>query len=255
MIFETHAHYDDEQFDADRNELLSSLADGGVGLVVNPSVTAENAKKVLAMAEKYPFFYAAVGVHPENCANYDENELAALRELAQHPKCVAIGEIGLDYYWEENPPREFQQRVFREQMALARELHLPVIVHDREAHADSLTIVKEFPEVKGVFHCYSGSAEMVREVMDVGFYVSFAGPLTFKNAVNLKEACKVVPADRILVETDCPYLSPEPVRGKRNEPHHVLHTAKVAADLRGEDFEAFVNRANQNARALFGFKR
>lgn len=254
MIFETHAHYDDEQFDADRDELLSSLADGGVGLVVNPSVTAENAKKVLAMAEQYPFFYAAVGVHPENCANYDENELAALRELAQHPKCVAIGEIGLDYYWEENPPREFQQRVFREQMALARELHLPVIVHDREAHADSLTIVKEFPEVKGVFHCYSGSAEMAKELLKLGWMISFTGVVTYKNARKTVETAEVVPLDRLMIETDAPYMSPVPRRGTRNDSRNLIYIAEKLAEIKGISTEEMIRITEENAKRFFGIK-
>ena len=254
MIFETHAHYDDEQFDADRDELLSSLADGGVGLVVNPSVTAENAKKVLAMAEQYSFFYAAVGVHPENCANYDENELAALRELAQHPKCVAIGEIGLDYYWEENPPREFQQRVFREQMALACELHLPVIVHDREAHADSLTIVKEFPEVKGVFHCYSGSAEMAKELLKLGWMISFTGVVTYKNARKTVEAAEVVPLDRLMIETDAPYMSPVPRRGTRNDSRNLIYIAEKLAEIKGISTEEMIRITEENAKRFFGIK-
>lgn len=252
MIFETHAHYDDEQFDADRDELLSSLAQGGVGLVVNPSVTAENAKKVLAMAEKYPFFYAAVGVHPENCAHYDEKELAALRELAKHPRCVAIGEIGLDYYWEENPPREFQQRVFREQMALAQELCLPVIVHDREAHADSLSIVKEFPEVKGVFHCYSGSAEMAKELLKRGWMISFTGVVTYKNARKTVEAAEVIPLDRLMIETDAPYMSPVPKRGTRNDSRNLIYIAEKLAEIKGISTEELIRITEENAKRFFG---
>ena len=254
MLFETHAHYDDEQFDADRGELLSSLAEGGVGLVVNPSVTAENAKKVLAMAEKYPFFFAAVGVHPENCAHYDEGELAQLHELAQHPKCVAIGEIGLDYYWEENPPREFQQRVFREQMALARELHLPVIVHDREAHADSLAVVKEFPEVKGVFHCYSGSAEIAKELLKLGWMISFTGVVTYKNARKTVEAAEVVPLDRLMIETDAPYMSPVPKRGTRNDSRNLIYIAEKLAEIKGVSTEELIRITEENAKHFFSIK-
>lgn len=254
MIFETHAHYDDEQFDVDRDELLSSLAEGGVGLVVNPSVTVENAKKVLAMAEQYPFFYAAVGVHPENCARYDENELAMLRELAQHPKCVAIGEIGLDYYWEENPPREFQQRVFREQMELAQELNLPVIVHDREAHADSLAIVKEFPEVKGVFHCYSGSAEMAKELLKLGWMISFTGVVTYKNARKTVEAAEVVPLDRLMIETDAPYMSPVPKRGTRNDSRNLIYIAEKLAEIKGVSTEEMIRITEENAKHFFSIK-
>ena len=252
MLFDTHAHYDDDQFDEDRAEVLRSLAEHGVGLVVNPSVTAENAKTVLAMAEEYPFLYAAVGVHPENCAHYDEEELARLKELAKHPKCVAIGEIGLDYYWEENPPREFQQRVFREQMALARELKLPVIVHDREAHADSLSIVKEFPEVKGVFHCFSGSAEMARELLALGWMISFTGVVTYKNARKAVEAAAVIPLDRLMLETDSPYMSPVPCRGKRNDSRHLIHIAEKLAEIKGVSAEELIRITTENGRRFFG---
>lgn len=252
MLFDTHAHYDDDQFDPDRGEVLRSLAENGVGLVVNPSVTAENAVRVLAMAEEYPFLYAAVGVHPENCAHYDEAELAKLRELAGHPKCVAIGEIGLDYYWEENPPREFQQRVFREQMALARDLHLPVIVHDREAHADSLAIIKEFPEVKGVFHCFSGSAEMARELIGLGWMVSFTGVVTYKNARKSVEAAAEVPLDRLMLETDSPYMSPVPCRGKRNDSRHLVHIAAKLAEIKGVSEEELIRITTENGKRFFG---
>ncbi len=252
MLFDTHAHYDDDQFDEDRAEVLRSLAEHGVGLVVNPSVTAENAKTVLAMAEEYPFLYAAVGVHPENCAHYDEEELARLKELAKHPKCVAIGEIGLDYYWEENPPREFQQRVFREQMALARELKLPVIVHDREAHADSLSIVKEFPEVKGVFHCFSGSAEMAKELLALGWMISFTGVVTYKNARKAVEAAAVIPLDRLMLETDSPYMSPVPCRGRRNDSRHLVHIAEKLAEIKGVSAEELIRITTENGRRFFG---
>ena len=254
MLFDTHAHYDDEQFDPDRDELLRSLADGGVGLVVNPAVTAENAQRVLAMAEQYPFMHAAVGVHPENCAHYDENELAMLRTLAKHPKCVAIGEIGLDYYWEENPPREFQQRVFREQMELARELGLPVIVHDREAHADSMAIVKEFPEVKGVFHCYSGSAEMAKELLKLGWMISFTGVVTYKNARKTVEAAEVVPLDRLMIETDAPYMSPVPKRGTRNDSRNTLFIAEKLAEIKGVSTEELIRITEENGKRFFGIR-
>ncbi|MGM9662008.1 MAG: TatD family hydrolase [Oscillospiraceae bacterium] len=254
MLFDTHAHYDDEQFDPDREELLSSLADAGVGLVVNPSVTAENAKAVLALAERHDFLYAAVGVHPENCAGYDETALAAVRALAAHPKCVAIGEIGLDYYWEENPPREFQQRVFREQMALARELALPVIVHDREAHADSLAIVREFPEVRGVFHCFSGSAEMAKELLRLGWMLSFTGVVTYKNARRALEAAAVVPLDRLMLETDSPYMAPVPRRGTRNDSRNLPFIAEKLAECKGVSLEELVRVTEENGRRFFGIR-
>ena len=169
LIFDTHAHYDDEAFDADREELLASMPENGVGLIVDPGCDLESSRRAVEIAEKYPHVYAAVGWHPENCAPYTSESLDTLRQWAKSPKVVAIGEIGLDYYWEQNPPREWQQEVFRAQLALAQELSLPVIVHDRDAHADSLTIVKEFPDVRGVFHCYSGSAEIAQELLKLGW--------------------------------------------------------------------------------------
>ncbi len=188
LIFDTHAHYDDEQFDQDRDPLLASLPASGVGLVVDPGCDIASSRAALALAERYPHVYAAVGYHPENCAPFVPEDIDTLRELAKHPKVVAIGGIGLDYYWAENPPREFQQDVFRRQMALAEELGLPVIVHDRDAHADSLAVVREFPNVHGVFHCFSGSVETARELWALGWYVGFDGPLT---CVRLRESLRV----------------------------------------------------------------
>jgi len=181
MYFDTHAHYDSKQFDGDRDAVLSGLAARGVELAVDPGCDPASSRKAIAIAEAYPFVYAAVGWHPEDCGPYGEGGLDEIRALAAHPKVVAIGEIGLDYYWKENP-RELQQKVFRDQLALARELDLPVIVHDREAHGDSLAIVKEFPEVRGVFHCFSGSVEMAEELVRLGWMISFTGVLTYKNA-------------------------------------------------------------------------
>lgn len=182
LIFDTHAHYDDEAFDADRETLLASMPEHGVGLILDPGCDLGSSRRAVELARTYPHVYAAVGWHPENCAPYTEDSLDALRAWAREPKVVAIGEIGLDYYWEQNPPRELQQRVLRDQLALAQELDLPVIVHDREAHADSLAIVQEFPAVRGVFHCFSGSVEMARELLKRGWYLGFDGPVTYKNA-------------------------------------------------------------------------
>lgn len=252
MLFDTHAHYDDEQFEPDRDGVLRALAGAGVGLVVNPSVTAENAARVLALAERYPFLYAAVGVHPENCGHYDEAELARIRTLAAHPKCVAIGEIGLDYYWEENPPRELQQRVFRDQLALAEELFLPVIVHDREAHADSLAIVREFPRVRGVFHCFSGSAELARELLALGWMISFTGVVTYKNARRAVEAAEATPLDRLMLETDSPYMSPVPCRGQRNDSRHLIHIAERLAEIKGVDTAELIRVTEENGKRFFG---
>ena len=233
MLFDTHAHYESRQFDADRDQVLSALPGQGVGLVVNPGCDLDSSRRAIGIAERYPFVYAAVGVHPEDCAGWQDTDVDELRSLAAHPKVVAIGEIGLDYYWKENPPREFQQRVFRAQLALARELDLPVIVHDREAHGDCLSIIREFPQVRGVFHCFSGSAEMAKELVGLGWMISFTGALTYKNARKAVEAAQAVPLDRIMIETDSPYMAPVPCRGERCHSGLVRHTCQRLAELRG----------------------
>ncbi len=237
MLFDTHAHYDSRQFDADRDQVLSALPGQGVGLVVNPGCDLDSSRRAIGIAERYPFVYAAAGVHPEDCAGWQDTDVDELRSLAAHPKVVAIGEIGLDYYWKENPPREFQQRVFRAQLALARELDLPVIVHDREAHGDCLSIIREFPQVRGVFHCFSGSAEMAKELVGLGWMISFTGALTYKNARKAVEAAQAVPLDRIMIETDSPYMAPVPCRGERCHSGLVRHTCERLAELRGISLE------------------
>lgn len=251
MLFDTHAHYDDEAFDPDRELLLESLPQRGVALVVNPGCDLESSRKAVAYAAEYPHVYAAVGIHPENCGGFTPADMDALRQLAQQPKVVAIGEIGLDYYWAENPPRELQQQVLRSQLALARELRLPVIFHDRDAHGDSLAIVKEFPDVTGVFHCFSGSYEMAKELVKRGWYIGFTGVVTFKNARKAVEVAEKIPLDRILIETDCPYMAPEPFRGRRNDPSLVPFVAKKIAALRGISAEAAAAATAENARRLF----
>ncbi len=237
MLFDTHAHYDSRQFDADRDQVLSALPGQGVGLVVNPGCDLDSSRQAIGIAERYPFVYAAVGVHPEDCAGWQDTDVDELRSLAAHPKVVAVGEIGLDYYWKENPPREFQQKVFRAQLALARELDLPVIVHDREAHGDCLSIIREFPQVRGVFHCFSGSAEMAKELVGLGWMISFTGALTYKNARKAVEAAQAVPLDRIMIETDSPYMAPVPCRGERCHSGLVRHTCERLAELRGISLE------------------
>lgn len=232
MLFDTHAHYDSSQFNADRDAVLSVLPGQGVGLVVNPGCDLDSSRKAVEIAEQYPFVYAAVGVHPEDCGSWQDGDVDELRALAAHPRVVAIGEIGLDYYWKDNP-RELQQRVFRAQLALAAELDLPVIVHDREAHGDSLAIVKEFPQARGVFHCFSGSAEMARELVELGWMVSFTGVLTYKNARKAVEAAQAIPMDRLMIETDSPYMAPVPHRGERNHSGYVAHTCQRLAELKG----------------------
>lgn len=252
MLFDTHAHYDAEPFDADRGEVLRGLNERGVSLAVNPGCDLPSSRAAVKLAEQYAFLYAAVGYHPENCAPYAPEDLDVLRELARKPKAVAIGEIGLDYYWEENPPRELQQRVFRDQMALAEELDLPVIVHDREAHGDSLSIVREFPRVRGVFHCFSGSAEMARELVKLGWMVSFTGVLTYRNARKAVEAARAVPLERVMIETDSPYMAPVPHRGKRNDSGYVRFVCEKLAEIKGISFEECARVTMENGKRFFG---
>ena len=233
MLFDTHAHYDDEAFDADRDAVLTALPEQGVGLILNPGCDIPSSRRAVALAEAYDFVYAAVGIHPEECGGTTEEDYETLRELAKHPKVVAIGEIGLDYHWEDNPGKEEQQAVFRRQLELARELDLPVIVHDRDAHADSLAMVQEFPDLDGVFHCFSGSAEMAKLLWQRGWYLGFDGPVTYKNARKALEVIASVPLDRILIESDAPYLSPVPHRGERNRSDWLSAVAETVARHQG----------------------
>ena len=252
MYFDTHAHYDSGAFNADWKELLASMPQKGVELIVNPGCDLESSRTAIALAEEFPFVYAAVGVHPSDCGAWEDSWLEQLRALAAHPKVRAIGEIGLDYYWEENPPRELQQKVLRDQLALAQELDLPVIVHDREAHADSLAIVQEFPAVRGVFHCFSGSVEMARELLKRGWYLGFDGPVTYKNARKTVEVALECPLDRMLLETDSPYMAPVPMRGTRNDSRNVRYIAEKLAALRGLDTDELIRLTAENGRRLFG---
>lgn len=251
MLFDTHAHYDDESFDADRDAVLTALPEQGVGLILNPGCDVESSRKAVRYAAAYPHVYAAVGIHPENCGGCTAGDLDAIRALAQLPKTVAIGEIGLDYYWAENPPRDFQQQVLRQQLALARELALPVIIHDREAHADTLAIVREFPGVTGVFHCFSGSPEMARELLKMGWYLGFDGPVTYKNARRAPEVAAVTPLDRMLIETDSPYMTPVPYRGRRNDSGYVHLVAERLAEWKGVTPEEMSRVTTENGKRLF----
>ena len=251
MLFDTHAHYDDESFDADRDAVLTALPEQGVGLILNPGCDVESSRKAVRYAAAYPHVYAAVGIHPENCGGCTAGDLDAIRALAQLPKTVAIGEIGLDYYWAENPPRDFQQQVLRQQLALARELALPVIIHDREAHADTLSIVREFPGVTGVFHCFSGSPEMARELLKMGWYLGFDGPVTYKNARRAPEVAAVTPLDRMLIETDSPYMTPVPYRGRRNDSGYVHLVAEKLAEWKGVTPEEMARVTTENGKRLF----
>ena len=253
-LFDTHAHYDAEAFDADREAVLAGLPAQGVALVVNPGCDLPSSRAALALARRYPHVYAAAGYHPENCAPYREEDLDILRDLCRQEKVVAIGEIGLDYYWEENPSKELQQVVFRDQMKLAEELELPVIVHDREAHADSLAIIRQFPRVRGVFHCFSGSAEMARELVKLGWLISFTGVLTYKNARRSVEAAAAAPLDRLMIETDSPYMAPVPRRGTRNDSGNLGYICAKLAEIKGISPEECAAATMENGKGFFGIR-
>ena len=253
-LFDTHAHYNDNAFDRDREALLDALPDAGVGAVVIPGVDVESARSALALAESRPWLFAAAGLHPEDCAGCTDADFDAVRDLCGHEKVVAIGEIGLDYYWAENPPKEFQQMVFRRQLQMALELDLPVIVHDREAHGDCLEIVKEFPGVRGVFHCFSGSPEMAEELLKRGWYLGFDGPVTYKNARRAPEVVAVTPLDRIVVETDAPYMSPVPNRGRRNDSRNLPYIVEKLAEWKSISPAEMVEHTWNNGLRLFGLE-
>ena len=250
-IFDTHAHYDSNGFTADRDSVLSALPNAGVELVVDPGCDMKSSRAAVALAERCSFVYAAAGIHPSDCAGIGEAEFSALRELCGHEKVVAVGEIGLDYYWKDNPPRAFQQTVFRRQIELAIELDLPVIVHDREAHGDSLSIVLEYPEVRGVFHCFSGSPEMALELLKRDWYLGFDGPITYKNAQRAPEVIAVTPLNRMVVETDSPYLSPVPLRGKRNDSRNLPYIIEKLAQWKGVSPEEMTRITWENGLQLF----
>ena len=251
MLFDTHAHMDDRAFDQDRLALIASLPEQGVGLVMNPGCSLASSRNADALSQEFDFLYAAVGSHPDAADEVNEAVLEEYRELVrQNPKIKAIGEIGLDYHYEDIP-RELQLKAFRAQMALAAELDLPVIVHERDAHADGMAVIDEFPTVKGVFHCYSGSAEMATELVKRGWYIGFTGVLTFKNARKALEVAASVPLDRLVLETDCPYMAPEPFRGKRNHPGYLYRMAERLAELRGVSVEEIHRITTENGKRLY----
>ena len=250
-LFDTHAHMDDRAFDADRAELLNALPEQGIGLLMNPGCSLASSRAACALAGQYDYLYAAVGSHPDAADEVKEETLEACRILCkQNPKVKAIGEIGLDYHYEDIP-RAIQLRAFRDQMALARELDLPVIVHEREAHEDGMAVVREFPTVTGVFHCYSGSAEMARQLVERGWYIGFTGVLTFKNARRALEAARAVDRNRIVLETDCPYMAPEPFRGRRNDPGKLYRMAEVLGQLWGISPEEAARITLENGKRLY----
>lgn len=251
MLFDTHAHLDDHAFDPDRDALLAALPRQGIGLLMNPGCSLATSRAACALAREHSWIYAAVGSHPDAAAEVTPEVLEEYRRLIrENPKVKAIGEIGLDYHYED-VPRNIQQEAFLAQMELAREAKLPVIVHERDAHADGMTVVRHFPEVTGVFHCYSGSLEMARELVEQGWYIGFTGVLTFKNARRALEVAAGLPLDRIVLETDCPYMSPEPFRGKRNDPGRLYRMAEALSALRGLPVEEIETITMENGKRLY----
>lgn len=251
-IFDTHAHYDSSAFNSDREELLSALPENGIELVVNPGCDLESSRIAIALAEQFPHVYAAIGVHPSDCGGYTDTDLDILRELCQHEKVVAIGEIGLDYYWKDNPPREFQESVFRRQIEIALEANLPVIIHDREAHGDCMRILFDYsPDLRGVIHCFSGSREMAVELLKHGWYLGFDGPITYPNAKRGPEVLAATPLDRIVVETDAPYLTPIPHRGKRNDSRYLPYVIEKLAEWKNITPEEMTQITWENGKRLF----
>ena len=252
MIFETHAHYDDEKFDEDRAELLSSMQENGIGRIINVSANLESLENTRKLMEAYPFIYGAFGLHPDEVGDLNEDVMARMLELCRMEKAVAVGEIGLDYYWDKEN-HEKQEYWFRRQIALAREEKLPMIIHSREAAADTLRVMKEekSEEIGGVIHCFSYSVEMAEEYLKMGFYLGIGGVLTFKNAKKLKEVAKIAPLSQIVLETDCPYMSPEPYRGKRNSSLNLTYVADQLAALKGVDRETVEKMTWDNARKLY----
>ena len=250
LLFDTHAHLNDPAFDPDREELMNGLAAKGVGLVMNAGCSLESSRDIVNMTAKYPWLYGSVGSHPDAADEVNEEVIEEYRKLCQNEKIKAIGEIGLDYYYEDIP-REIQKQAFRMQMELAKEVDLPVIIHEREAHDDGMRIVKEFPKVKGVFHCYSGSAEMARQLVNMGWYIGFTGVLTFKNARKAVETAASIPLERIVLETDCPFMAPEPFRGKRNDPGYLPKMAEKLAEIRNISVEEAITVTTENAKRLY----
>lgn len=254
MIFETHAHYEDEKFDSDREELLMSMCAHGIGKIVNVGSSLETIKKSIDLSEKYEFIYVAVGVHPSEIECLDEDNFVWLKEQAKHPKIVAVGEIGLDYYWDkEKDVQEKQRGWFRRQLALAKEIGLPVIIHSRDAAEDTLTIMKEAHamQIPGVIHCFSYSVQMAEEYVRMGYYIGVGGVITFKNAKKLKEVVEKIPLEHLLLETDCPYMAPEPFRGKRNSSLYLPYVVKKIAEIKGIAEQEVIDVTERNARKMY----
>lgn len=255
MFIDTHAHLNSSSFDEDRHEVIQRAFEQGIRRIVNIGFNRETIPTSIALAEQYDFIYSAVGWHPTDAKDMTPDDLAWIESLCSHDKVVAIGEIGLDYYWDTSP-KETQDRVFREQIRLARKVGLPIVIHNRDAHHDVVQTLREEKahEVGGVMHCFSGSWETARMCLDMNFYISFGGPVTFKNAKQPKEVLAKVPLDRLLIETDAPYLAPHPYRGKRNESAYVKLIAETAAEIKGLSLEELAGITTQNALKIFGLK-
>ncbi|KPU43085.1 putative deoxyribonuclease YcfH [Oxobacter pfennigii] len=255
MIFDSHAHYDDEAFDADRDQVLKEVKESKVSYIVNAGSSIESSKRGIELSGKYDFIYAAVGIHPHDAKNFDKKSIEVLKDLAAFPKVVAIGEIGLDYYYDFSY-KEDQIKAFEEQIKLGLELNLPIIVHDRDAHSDTFEIIKKYIKdgLKGIIHCYSGSAEMAVQYTKLGFYIGLGGVITFKNAVKSLEVLKNIPQDKILIETDCPYLTPVPHRGKRNDSRYLKYVVDKAAEVLAMDREEFIKLTCENGKRIFNMK-
>ena len=251
-IFDAHAHYDDDWFDEDRQELLESLPQKGVSGIVNASVDLKTAEIARGFAQKYEYMYFTVGFHPENLEDMPENYLDKIAKMLEHEKAVALGEIGLDYHWEIE--KELQHRVFEEQLKLAKDLDVPVVVHDREAHGDVMEYLRQY-KPRGLMHCFSGSVEMLKEVLKLGMSISLGGTVTFKNARVPLEVADAVPLDRLLLETDAPYLSPVPFRGKRNDSSNIIYTAQKIAEIKGIGVQELLDITAENARKLYGIEK
>lgn len=254
LIFDSHAHYDDEAFDEDRDDVLKQVRESGISYIMNAGSSIESSRRSIELSKQYDFLYAAVGVHPEDADGFDENSIGILEELAKNKKVAAIGEIGLDYYYEDRAEDTLQKQVFEKQIELAIKLNLPIIVHDREAHKDTFDIIKKYSKMGlyGVMHCYSGSIEMVREYVKLGFFIGFGGVITFKNARKSVDVLKEVPIENILIETDCPYLSPVPFRGKRNDSRNLKYVIAKASEVLDVEEELFERKTEENAKRLFG---
>jgi TatD DNase family protein len=256
MLFDTHAHLNAIQYNDDLQEVIDRALEEGVSNIVVVGFDRPTISRAIELAEQYDFIYAAVGWHPVDAIDMTEEDLQMIEQLAAHPKVVALGEMGLDYYWDKSP-KEVQKEVFRKQIALAKKVKLPIIIHNREATADVIEILREenAAEVGGIMHCFTGSIEVAKQCIDMNFYISFGGPVTFKNAKKPKEVAKEIPLEHLLIETDCPYLTPHPFRGKRNEPSYVKYVAEAIAELKGISFEEVAQKTSDNAKKLFGITR